>query len=284
MEAFASEFGFRHRRVTPYWPRANGAAEAVMKKLARVVQFAKEAGISRQAALNDFLRAYRATPHSATGVAPADLMFGHSRACGLPRLEPDEDQRRAWHSTARANDEVAKSRMEADYNARMRTRQSSLKIGDRVLLRREDKRKNETRWDSTPFTVTAIHGSMVTASRSDRAITRNSSWFKPFIGTVGEPEEFAQRSQVSFEKEEEVADAPATKTADHPAPMTSVGETDTPQPQPQPQPPSKRRVGRPSKAVSFELAAERKSAIEARRQARPPTRTSKRLTSAAVFA
>ena len=57
LKAFAVEFGFIHRKVTPYWPRANGAAESVMKKLARVVQLAKETGFSRQAALNDFLRA-----------------------------------------------------------------------------------------------------------------------------------------------------------------------------------------------------------------------------------
>ena len=40
--------------------------------------------------MQDFLCVYRATPHSATEVAPADLMFRHSRACGLPRVEPSE--------------------------------------------------------------------------------------------------------------------------------------------------------------------------------------------------
>lgn len=30
---FARQWGFKHRKVTPYWPRANGEAESVMKKL-----------------------------------------------------------------------------------------------------------------------------------------------------------------------------------------------------------------------------------------------------------
>ena len=292
LKAFAVDFGFIHKKVTPYWPRANGAAEAVMKKLARIVQFAKEAGVSRQVALNDFLRAYRATPHSATGVAPADLMLGHSRACGLPRLEPDEQQRRTWHSTAKSNDEAAKTRMEVDFNMRRHTRQSSLKIDDRVLLRREEKRKNETRWDSSPFTVTAINGTMVTASRPDRVITRNSSWFKPFV--VGSTEA-VQQPQGSFAVGKEGASAQVDSNVEASVPLTSstttadalashTSTTTQKHQQQQQQPPTKRRVGRPTKAVSFELAAERKATIEARRLACPPVRASKRQSKAtAVF-
>ena len=276
LETFAHEFGFKHRKVTPYWPRANGAAEAVMKKLARVVQFAKEAGISKQAALNDFLRAYRATPHSATGVAPADLMLGHSRACGLPRLEPDEKQQRAWHSTAKSNDESAKARMEADFNTRMHARKSGLAIGDLVLLRREHKRKNETRWDSSPFTVTAINETMVTATRDDRQTTRNSSWFKLFAGKA-EPEQATQQRQGSVaagqeaELNEHASIMPSATTSSRP----TGGEATAP---PRGQP-IKRPVGRLTKAVSLELAAEREASYEARRLTRLPPRTSKRLTS-----
>ncbi len=32
-KTFAQKYGFKHRRVTPYWPRANATAETVMRKL-----------------------------------------------------------------------------------------------------------------------------------------------------------------------------------------------------------------------------------------------------------
>ena len=262
---FAQEFGFSHRRVTPYWPRANGAAEAVMKKLARVVQFAKEAGISKRAALSDFLRAYRATPHSATGVAPADLMLGHSRACGLPRLEPTSKQQRAWHSLAKENDKAAKSKMEAEYNARMRVRECAFRVGDRVLLRRDDKRKSDTRWDSSPYTVTAVNGSMVTAARPDRQATRNSSWFKPFYGAEDKLCEDQPLVNCPVEVGDERTSPSSIQVREESAPAEDRPLI------------AKQPVGRPSKSTSIKLAAERERMYEQQRRANPPSRSSNRL-------
>jgi len=41
---FAKKWGFKHRRVTPEWPRANGKAESIMKKLGKVLKTAKISG------------------------------------------------------------------------------------------------------------------------------------------------------------------------------------------------------------------------------------------------
>lgn len=60
--AFARKWGFKHRRVTPLWPRANGEVESFMKQLGKVIRIAGTAGIKREQALQDFLRTYRATP------------------------------------------------------------------------------------------------------------------------------------------------------------------------------------------------------------------------------
>ena len=38
---FAERYGFQHRKVTPYWPRANATAETVMCKLNKVLKIAK---------------------------------------------------------------------------------------------------------------------------------------------------------------------------------------------------------------------------------------------------
>ena len=69
---FAHRLGFKHRRITPYWPRANGEAERLMRNLNKVIRNAATNGRSKQQELQLFLRAYRATPHSVTKIAPND--------------------------------------------------------------------------------------------------------------------------------------------------------------------------------------------------------------------
>ena len=233
-----------------------------MKKLARVVQFAKEAGINRQVALDDFLLAYRATPHTSTGVSPSDLMFGHSRTCGLPRIEPNATQLLEWHKKARASDEAYKSKSEKAYNDRMRTSDSVLQVGDHVLLRREEKRKDQTRWDPEPYTITTKNGSMVTAARSDRQTTRNSSWFKRF-NTPQESLSIAPSSAIATGEES----APSQPNSSSPQLKTSnviatPAHFNTTKP--------KQGVGRPTKEASLQRAAQREMLYEQRRMQNPP--------------
>ena len=72
---FARRNGFQTQKVTPLWPEANGQAEAFMKCLGKVVRTAHIEGRDWKKALDNFLLAYRATPHPSTGVAPAHLMY-----------------------------------------------------------------------------------------------------------------------------------------------------------------------------------------------------------------
>ena len=62
---FTNYLGFKHRKVTP-WPQANGEVERYMKTLKKVY---------RRQELYKFLRNYRATPHTTTGVPPATLLL-----------------------------------------------------------------------------------------------------------------------------------------------------------------------------------------------------------------
>ena len=82
---FMKRWGCVHRRITPYWPRANPQVERFMKSMGKVLVTAKNTGLSREKALQEFLRVYRETRHSTTRVAPATLMFGRqSRTSGIP--------------------------------------------------------------------------------------------------------------------------------------------------------------------------------------------------------
>lgn len=81
---YARCLGFRHRKVTPEHPRANGQAEGFMKNLGRVIRGAKSLGRNWRKVLVEILRSYRSTPHSTTGVAPAVLLYGENRTNRLP--------------------------------------------------------------------------------------------------------------------------------------------------------------------------------------------------------
>ena len=44
LQSFATHMGFKHRKVTPYWPRANGEAESFMRNLRKLVKAASSEG------------------------------------------------------------------------------------------------------------------------------------------------------------------------------------------------------------------------------------------------
>ena len=46
-------------------------------------------GMDEQEALLEFLRRYRETPHSTTGVSPNHLLLGFSRSSGIPSMVPE---------------------------------------------------------------------------------------------------------------------------------------------------------------------------------------------------
>jgi hypothetical protein len=180
--AFALEKGFKHRKVTPEWPRANGGVESFMKKLSKVVRIAKLTGQDKYTLIKDFLRRYRETPHSTTKVAPALLLLGRSRSSGIPQfVQPFNSLNlKEIHAYARRNHEVATARMKDEYDARMRVNQSNMDIGSLVLIKLKKSQKSTPIWDPDPYRVIGINGTQITASRHDRTTTRNSSFFKLF--------------------------------------------------------------------------------------------------------
>ena len=93
---FANYLGFKHRRITPYWPRANAECERFMKTLGKCIKAATAEGRAYKQNLHAFLLNYRATPHPTTGISPATALFGRAIHTRLPELSvtlPDESMR-----------------------------------------------------------------------------------------------------------------------------------------------------------------------------------------------
>ena len=63
---FAGYLGFKYRRITPLWPKANGEGERLVQTLEENIRIAHIEGKNWKQGLHKILRQYRATRHSTT--------------------------------------------------------------------------------------------------------------------------------------------------------------------------------------------------------------------------
>ena len=76
------------------------------------------------------------------------------------------------------NDDRAKVKMKMYADTKARAKTSTIKVGGIVLVRQRKHNKLSTRFDPIPFQVVRLNGTMVTAQRNGKYITRNVSHFK----------------------------------------------------------------------------------------------------------
>jgi hypothetical protein len=178
-KSYAADNGFRHKRITPLWPRANGLCERFMKNLGKVMKNAAVDDSKWESELLDFLRSYRGTPHASTRCTPNDLMFKTKRSTTKMPVNVEKPSSNA-SETAIRNDAIAKARMKRYGDKNLRTRPSELEVGDLVLLKRETKLKNETIYDPDPYRITEMNGTQAIIWRNGKSFRRNVSVLKRF--------------------------------------------------------------------------------------------------------
>lgn len=84
-QSFASKNGIRHITTAVYKPSSNGLAERMVQTFKKTLHTSSE---PLQLTLDRFLFNYRLTPHTTTGVSPAELMFGRRLRSRLDLLWP----------------------------------------------------------------------------------------------------------------------------------------------------------------------------------------------------
>ena len=91
---FVEEERIEHRRVTPLWPQANREVERQNRSLLKRIKIAQIEKRNWKEELDSFLIMYRTTPHSTTGVSPAELLFRRKLRTRKPGIKefPVEDQ------------------------------------------------------------------------------------------------------------------------------------------------------------------------------------------------
>ena len=109
--SFMKKNGIYHARTSPYHPGSNGLAERAVRIFKEGLRKMKEGTISDK--LARFLFAYRTTPHTTTGVSPAELMFSRRLQSRFdlmkPSLEAHVEHKQLQQK--KAHDQHARDRM-----------------------------------------------------------------------------------------------------------------------------------------------------------------------------
>ena len=86
-ELFTKQSGIHHVTSAPYHPASNGLAECTMQTFKKFMK--KTPGDPINTHVLRFLFQYCITPHSTTGISPAELVLGHHPRSRLDLLLPD---------------------------------------------------------------------------------------------------------------------------------------------------------------------------------------------------
>ena len=216
---FVEEERIEHRRVTPLWPQAHGEVETQNRSLLKSIKIAQIEMRNWKQELSSFLIMYRTTPHSTTGVSPAELLFRRKLPTRIPWIKefPVGDQE------VRDRDSEAKEKGKLYADEKRCARESDLKEGDTVLLRQERKHKLTPTFRPEPYRVLDKSGNSVVVESPDGVqYKRNSTNVKKFLERSNAPEcEMSLSPPISNSATERQAQPSVNETDEH------SGETHT---------------------------------------------------------
>ena len=141
-EQYLEDNGIEHRKTTPLWPQVKGEVERQNKSLLKRMKVAQAEGKEWKKEIRKYLVAYRSTPHTTTGVSPAELvLFGRKLRTRLPELKGESTE-----SEMRDRDGEMKAKAKWYADKERNAQESDLAPGHQVLVKQEPKNKL-----STPF-------------------------------------------------------------------------------------------------------------------------------------
>ena len=184
MEIFFDELGIKHKRTVPLWPRANGEVKRQYKPFGKAMRASHAEGKPWQGELQKYLLAYRSTPHTTTGVSPAELLYGRRIRTKMPEFGSTEEEGErpgTTHQQARDQDAEHKKRS-SKYGANERATESDVSEGDIVLLMRKRENRLSATYDPEPYREK--REDLVVIERGETLLNRNVGHVKTFIEPV----------------------------------------------------------------------------------------------------
>lgn len=154
-EKYCKDKGIRLTHSPPYYPRVNGEVERQMRSLKKVLTIAFNQGNDWRKALTEFLFTYRTTPHTVTGISPAELLLKRRPRDQLPSIPTEPDA----SLELRDQDKMAKEKGKKYGDQRHGARDSKIQEGDWVLAKRMCKKtKFDSNFNQVPCVVTERNG------------------------------------------------------------------------------------------------------------------------------
>ncbi|XP_028405248.1 uncharacterized protein LOC114527753 [Dendronephthya gigantea] len=134
----AAELGFKHKRITPYHPKAQGQVENFNKLINKIAAFTKDT---------------QSTPHPATKTAPYELLMNRRVRTKLEHFSVETPSK---DNDVRHKDKVYKEKAKKNHDKRYRVTTYQLKVGDAVIVKGEKKKKGGTPFEPHIYSVTGF--------------------------------------------------------------------------------------------------------------------------------
>ncbi|XP_044766455.1 uncharacterized protein K02A2.6-like [Coccinella septempunctata] len=167
---FCKELGIIHYTTPPYWAQANGEVERQNRSINKIIKIAMLKDKNYKRELNNYLLMYHSTPHSVTGISPAELMFNRKLRDNIPtmreRIEvPGVRERDAYQKA------LSSERLKYDS-----VPDKAFEVGDEVLVKRPFSHlKSDSKFEGDTGTVTSVDGPLVSVNTPTRSIQRHKN-------------------------------------------------------------------------------------------------------------
>ena len=136
---------------TPGHPQQNGLVERYMQIINKIITIAVETDQNPEKLLREAIDAHNMATQRTTNIAPEVLLFGRSRRRRLPIVGRTTEL--VNEGKLRERDATEKDKTKDRENKKRHARPTGIKPGDKVLLKRHAKSKDQTIFDPTHFEV-----------------------------------------------------------------------------------------------------------------------------------
>ena len=136
MQEFSDRRGIDLQKIPPLHPSSN-PAETFMRPPGKTMKIAHSTNTNENDSLQTLLSNYRNTPHPATGIAPAAMLFRDGPRSILPRVTATDEE----VQDARKRDLHLKQQQQQKVNSGKFKIDSHFNVGDHVLIRNYHKQR-----------------------------------------------------------------------------------------------------------------------------------------------
>ena len=168
---------FKHVRVTPFSPWANGTVELFMRNLGKNLRTSNVENQGWETALNAFLKSYQATPHRTSREPPPFLLF-NGRPYHTKLVDAKQQTPLVKEQERQNTDTTIKQRPKDLVERKQHAKPIPLVPGEKAVVKQ--RRKNKTiLYEPKHYTITAVRESQIVATKSNgKVITQLKAYLK----------------------------------------------------------------------------------------------------------